>query len=154
MERLLGFGSPRPKMMFKPEPKRGKRIKSDNPVPTRRSARLCLSPQLGKSENKTKTEEVTVKRIAKVVKKSHKFKCDDCDNGFEFKNSLKKHKQTKHSQEVHGCDVCDLTFVYKDSVTRHKKQMHSDTHLKFSCDFCSVTFKYKFNMYSHVKKYH
>ena len=144
--------------MLKPKPKCAKRIKSDNPVPIRRSLRLCLSPQLGKSENNKnaggETEEETVKRIAKVIKKSHKFKCDDCDNGFEFKNSLEKHKQTKHSQKVHSCDICDLNFVYKDSVTRHKKKMHSGTNVKFSCEFCSVTFKYKFNMYSHVKKYH
>ena len=90
-----------------------------------------------------------------VPENNQMFKCDVCGKLFCFKNSLKKHVDTKHSKPAsHQCELCHLSFTYKDSLTRHLKHMHSDISDPVKCVICATVFKYKFNYYSHYKKYH
>eukprot|EP00092_Neocalanus_flemingeri_P046107 GFUD01051806.1.p1 GENE.GFUD01051806.1~~GFUD01051806.1.p1 ORF type:complete len:214 (-),score=33.38 GFUD01051806.1:24-620(-) len=85
---------------------------------------------------------------------NQKFKCSDCNQDFAFKNSLMKHKKSKHSDVIYCCNICDKTFRIKDSVLRHKKSIHSEVKAEFLCNLCTQTFKYKRNLKAHIVKIH
>ena len=105
--------------------------------------------------SQVKKIKVALKSSEKVAlvesKRPGKFLCSECGNMFAFKNSLKKHKQTKHSRQTFQCDLCDKTFVYKDSVLQHKNIVHSSDPIQFGCTICTQTFRYKCNLKVHEK---
>ena len=140
--------------LFKKLKQPAKATKDATSAVHRKSPRQMASTQ----EVDYKTSPVKKKKVAsseKVAlvesKRPGKFLCTDCGKGFAFNNSLKKHKETKHSRQTFQCDICDKIFVYKDSVLRHKNIFHSSDPIKFGCTICTQTFRYKCNLKVHVK---
>ena len=87
-----------------------------------------------------------------IVHKRNKHPiCQFCSEKFNGRLSLKKHMQTKHSNErPFSCDMCSAKFKEKGKLNRHKKFKHSDER-PFSCEVCSATFKDKNSLNIHRK---
>ena len=142
--------------------------------PTRRSDRIKLKENIpvyleenveSKRKSKIIAPPVTVKmnseplenlnlEVDKSDKGPPQFVCENCGTVFVFKNSLKKHTRSVHTQQFYSCDICDKTFVRLDSLKRHKVMLHSDSKVAHTCSFCLKHFDYKQNLVKHMKKYH
>ena len=91
-------------------------------------------PEFGHIENdKTLAKEDIKPKIVPINASSailettiprHKvYVCDDCDEEFEDKHSLKKHK-SEHVK-VYICDDCDEEFEDKPTLKQHKSDKHN-----------------------------
>ena len=127
--------------------------RSPRELPTGLYVDQCVNMKMKKCPSKP-LKNLTAILASTDSKTTGKHQCHNCDKVFAFKNSLKKHIQTKHSASSYQCDLCQKTFIYKDSVLRHKQTVHSDKTIQLQCKTCSHTFKYKYNLNVHEKKYH
>src|SRR5207253_2659716 len=52
----------------------------------------------------------------------YKVQCDECDQSFTRKDTLKMHKQKSHGEaaEKLACEECGTMFSKKENLTRHK----------------------------------
>eukprot|EP00092_Neocalanus_flemingeri_P093307 GFUD01118578.1.p1 GENE.GFUD01118578.1~~GFUD01118578.1.p1 ORF type:complete len:118 (-),score=13.41 GFUD01118578.1:173-526(-) len=83
------------------------------------------------------------------------YKCEDCGATFSCRNSLQKHKISKHTENSYKCSICGKSFLRLDSVKRHKEKIHSDNpDVQYPCNLCSKTFRYKQNLLKHLKNSH
>ena len=65
------------------------------------------------------------------------FKCNECEEEFEYKHNLQKHKTDVHIKNgTYKCEVCDLQFSEKWKFDGHLK-----TCKKNSCDQCDRIFR-------------
>ena len=78
-----------------------------------------------------------VRSHMKYVHGIEKFPCNLCDSVFEWKESLKKHIQTKHGEsgpQLYPCLQCDYKATQKSDLSRHIKTVHESQ--EFPCDYC------------------
>ena len=81
---------------------------------------------LAKEDIKPKIEPINASSsaILETTTPRHKvYVCDDCDEEFEDKPSLKKHK-SEHVK-VYICDDCDEEFEDKPTLKQHKSDKHN-----------------------------
>ena len=61
------------------------------------------------------------------IKSKHlgeKYPCDQCDQIFDLKGSLRQHRIYRHGEKTFACTECENTFTYNSSLQRHKKSNH------------------------------
>ena len=56
-------------------------------------------------------------------------KCDLCDEQFESKNKLDRHRQVIHKVK-YGCDQCDRKYPALKSLKEHKNLVHGRNQYK------------------------
>lgn len=71
-------------------------------------------------------------------KKTHRFQCQICKQGFEDGKDLKFHYKI---HKTFKCDKCNAAFI-KSSYLKDHMSMHS-TEKKHVCDICDKAFKYR-----------
>jgi hypothetical protein len=80
--------------------------------------------------------------------------CYLCKKTYKFKNSLVKHLQAQHSNQVHTCHVCESVFDYRSNLKRHIYAKHSESQINFECGLCKKMFTYNFSLKKHIRMYH
>ena len=75
-------------------------------------------------------------RKQKLNKKE--FKCNICEETFEFKAKMVIHRKVHNGEKPYSCDVCTKSFSLKDVLKAHQR-IH--TGIKpFSCELCNKSF--------------
>eukprot|EP00092_Neocalanus_flemingeri_P013262 GFUD01014293.1.p1 GENE.GFUD01014293.1~~GFUD01014293.1.p1 ORF type:complete len:206 (+),score=29.31 GFUD01014293.1:52-669(+) len=116
-----------------------------------------IKKKVSVGSNSRTVETITVNKVisANSLKDISLFQCDDCGQRFVYKNSLQRHKNSKHTENLYECNICGSTFLRLDSVKRHKEVMHKEgSRVTYSCKLCNKTFDYKQNLVKHLKKFH
>lgn len=54
---------------------------------------------------------------------SYKFKCNQCDESFQFKDILTRHCLI-HKEKTFQCNVCNIKFRSMDQLNGHIGRMH------------------------------
>jgi hypothetical protein len=68
------------------------------------------------------------------------YKCENCNNDYKTKKSLRAHIKIKHSRiESLRCEKCDKYFVNQYKLRHHLYKTHPSK-LHF-CSFCGSYFK-------------
>ncbi|KAJ2943473.1 hypothetical protein O0L34_g12278 [Tuta absoluta] len=89
-----------------------------------------------------------LKKHYKTSQVQKTFGCDQCDMGFNKKDSLTKHLMT-HLRLKFDCDICHKQFSSRNNMLRHKN-IH--TGIKpYSCDHCAKTFMEKSYLAAHLR---
>ena len=78
-------------------------------------------------KNKSKEEEKSTKY----------FKCDICDHKSEKLVTLKKHKNTKHTEQK--CKVCNQEFKISIELETHIAKEHDDQKRSLECKISEHT---------------
>ena len=112
----------------------------------------CLhSPQLSTSVEgigeEELTSEISLDHLDKISTLS--YICSDCGKVFKSRKNLYDHKRV-HKEKL-KCDICSKMFSYQSTLKRHKDTIHSNQKIRFQCDNCSKTFTLKSNMEFHKK---
>ena len=85
-----------------------------------------------------------------MKKKLTVFKCSECEEEFDKKQSLQKHKLSDHMIDgTFKCKLCDLQFN-----EQWKFDGHAKTCKKSSCDQCDKTFTSNTILNKHIKIVH
>ncbi|XP_072036559.1 uncharacterized protein [Amphiura filiformis] len=66
------------------------------------------------------------------------YQCNACDQGFDSKSVLQKHKQDKHWKVTYKCHFCHLIFESWRLRQHHIKMIHAGT---YECEYCGNTEK-------------
>ena len=156
--------SPIKKAIKEAKPKIYKKSKVE--VPSRKSSRIADKdlPDGLYSGNKENMKCTTVSKsistsvspnpleeISEVLPES--FPCDECNKVFRYKNSLVKHTNALHTENVFGCEVCFRSFTYQTNLKRHVASEHTKSP-KHKCKDCHQSFSYKHNLKTHTLKFH
>ena len=106
--------------------------------------------------NMISVEPINMNLLKGAENDNSKYKCDQCDARFAFKNSLQRHINSQHKDNCYKCSICETIFVRLDSLKRHKDKFHSEegSSVQYLCNLCSKTFDYKQNLVKHRKKFH
>ena len=95
-------------------------------------------------------------------RKSHlgikEYTCEQCDQAFAFKHSLKNHQQRVHSSvelgiRPHKCDICEKTFATIAQKRGHFRAAHVPKD-SFQCEYCDKIFSVKRTLREHKVLYH
>ena len=82
----------------------------------------------GEWKQQRKEKKKSRKRVRKSESVKYGFTCDKCDNTFDSKTGLAKHKE---SHLIFGCIQCDKNFSceedLRDHVKMHKQEYDDDT---------------------------
>uniref|UniRef100_A0A8D8NDR6 PR domain zinc finger protein 5 n=2 Tax=Culex pipiens TaxID=7175 RepID=A0A8D8NDR6_CULPI len=76
--------------------------------------------------------------------------CKRCDEEFETKKALDKHKRQEHRDYM--CDTCGLSFEQKFALETHRKR-HADVR-QYKCDYCPMEYFTRPEMLLHTKQVH
>ena len=71
-----------------------------------------------------------------------KFACNQCEQHFTTKNSLKTHIKSIHIGIKYGCDHCDNVFTQKAHLITHMKKkgkIHKKVTLKTNHNFTDLS---------------
>ncbi|XP_034147954.1 zinc finger protein 37 [Esox lucius] len=104
-------------------------------------------------------------RPRKERRKVPDLKCDICGKGFTAARSLKRHRQSWHSEERPKgrlrketgespdlkCDICGKCFEKPRNLKRHRQYLHSEERRRHMCDTCGKCFIRKDHMTQHMK---
>ncbi|XP_028128806.1 zinc finger protein 271-like [Diabrotica virgifera virgifera] len=82
----------------------------------------------------------------RLINKRHTYKCSRCESEFTSNYSLMKHMQGSHTK--YKCNQCDVTFPYKQNLDIHNSHLHV-TEGEFLCNECGKTFTKLTNLRSH-----
>ena len=85
-----------------------------------------------------------------------RFYCDQCDENFSQKSSLRRHIQSFHKSggdKEHLCNACGKKFARKLSLKLHVENVHLKTK-NFECEFCGATFNMKHHLNNHRDSKH
>ena len=84
------------------------------------------------------------------------FKCDSCDDIFEFKWDMMNHRKKMHEQSVRQCKFfAQGKCIFEDETCWYSHQPESNkTQHPFKCTFCDEVFVSKARMMSHRKTSH
>ena len=73
------------------------------------------------------------------VHTNERFKCDQCDQDFQFLKGIKRHKSSKHEAQIFKCESCGLECSTKSNLSRHIATNHGQNS-SFSCIKCRKEF--------------
>jgi hypothetical protein len=102
-----------------------------------------LKSRLEKSE----VEISDLKKQCKAKENGDKPRCGDCNESFESKSLLKKHKKANHKTSV-SCPNCEEKFEESWTLEVHLKS-HVDT-VKHECELCGKCFHMKWRLRKHM----
>ena len=90
----------------------------------------------------------------RVLKGTHKFFCDVCNNPFTKKSDIKTTKEhscgDSKAEKKYACSYCGKKFAYEQLMKDHENEKH--TGLKpYTCDYCKETFSTKYKVVAHRK---
>ncbi|XP_050518870.1 zinc finger protein 883-like [Diabrotica virgifera virgifera] len=80
------------------------------------------------------------------INKANTYKCGRCESEFTSNYSLMEHMQESHTK--YKCNQCDVTFPYKQNLDIHNSHLHV-TEGEFLCNECGKTFTKLTNLRSH-----
>ena len=63
------------------------------------------------------------------------FDCEECEQKFTQKASLKKHIDSIHKKTKHSCDICDQTFTSEHHMKEHRNILHFEN---LQCSKCTL----------------
>lgn len=91
-----------------------------------------------------------------------KFTCEFCNKLYYYENELRNHIRTHKQEKEFFCEECGEGFVWKDTLIRHKHQKHlseeerevlNETLKKHMCDLCGQAFKFKCLLKEHMESH-
>ena len=113
----------------------------------------ALNTQLNGSTSRREKKLIRlVKQIAVVSHGKSDHACDECDETFSAKCTLKEHMSTEHKKKWHACDECDKTFATKCTLNNHLSAEHKKT--CHACEECDKTLDTKCNLKEHISAEH
>ena len=60
------------------------------------------------------------------------YKCNQCDYKATQKDTVTRHKQSKHEGGRYECDQCDYKATKKSNITAHKQYKHEG--VRYECE--------------------
>lgn len=110
----------------------------------------ALNTQMNGSTSGREKELIRlVKQIAMVGHGKSYHACDECDETFSTKCTLKEHMSAVHENKCCACDECDKTFSSKCTLKEHLSAEHKKT-----CHVCDETLSAKCNPSEHLSVEH
>lgn len=107
------------------------------------------------SKHRRKTTKY--KRNVKIVTKSQKWRCFECNKDFSKRNDLQRHLRIHTGSRPFVCSICELSFTQKSTLKRHISAIHVlDTKKKYSyeCYICEKKFNRKDHLEAHMTNCH
>ena len=77
-----------------------------------------------KSQFNLDRHEAIVHNNYKPHMKVNNFQCDICEQCFNAKGDVKRHKKAIHEGRRFSCDICEYITIWKDNLRRHKAFKH------------------------------
>ena len=80
--------------------------------------------------------DIIVIYMTKLVRKSVRYKCDECNESFSWRSTLSEHIKFVHQNVQYNCETCNKSFSQKGTLKTHIKTVHenvrynSDKYLK------------------------
>ena len=71
------------------------------------------------------------------------YQCQNCDNKYKHKRSLKVHIGTVHEGKKFGCGQCNKDFSQKCHLNHHIDTVHDGKKTVFQCDQCHKQYSQK-----------
>ena len=113
----------------------------------------ALNTQLNGSASRREKKLIRlVKQIAVVGNGKPCHVCDECEETFSAKCTLKEHMSAEHKKKWHGCDECDKTFSTKFTLKEHLSAEHEKNYT--TCEECDKTFSAKCTLKEHTSAEH
>ena len=95
---------------------------------------------------------------SKISQVNHLFKCNECDNEFTSKHTLKRHSKEQHEHDIvgmHSCpeNECKYTTDHEAQLKKHITLYHSKGE-NILCDHCPFTCYSESGMKKHFGSVH
>ena len=92
------------------------------------------------------------RHIREVHSKDERIKCPECDMTFSRKESMTRHRDTKHSSSssMFKCEICHKSFTQQGNLDRHRDEVHAGYH--FKCSECPASYARKEKLQAHKEK--
>lgn len=81
------------------------------------------------------------------------WRCVRCDKVFDTGPNLRSHLQTHSEQRSHACDECGAAYKFKQTLDRHKRTRHAADVAVYECDVCGKTFKVAHSLTLHQRRH-
>ncbi|XP_066926400.1 zinc finger protein 22-like isoform X1 [Clytia hemisphaerica] len=90
----------------------------------------------------------------KGIHKGYKYRCKQCDKGYNAKNALIQHHKDLHKDlKSFKCDKCHKAFSSETYLTIHQRSVHEGVK-PFECQVCGKCFALKRQLTSHHRFVH
>jgi len=96
--------------------------------------------------NDTNSEKIITQNVEGM------FICDQCQNQFTTKGSLKMHIQAKHDGIKYACSQCEYQTSYQSDLNKHFRSKHEG--FKYSCNQCEYQATQQGNLKLHIRSQH
>ncbi|XP_073435813.1 uncharacterized protein [Dendrobates tinctorius] len=84
-------------------------------------------------------------------KVTHVKKCEDCEEVFNTKAKLIKHRAENHAVKRYACTICGIQYDYKSQFIIHQRAHTGEK--PFECDQCGARFGYKSTLLIHERRH-
>ncbi len=87
-----------------------------------------------------------------LISEENAHHCDQCERTFKWKDSLRNHVKTVHSDETgrtYSCEICAASYFTQNALTNHKRYKHPT--VQHPCPVCQKLFPLKHDLRRHMR---
>ena len=111
------------------------------------SCAFCSAKLRGKRSYENHLKSMHSESSEDGIFRNHK--CNLCHKSFKRKDTMTKHKEKVHINELIKCEFCHLEIKGSKEMKRHLDRMHIDQNRHHECDICDKVYRRKQHLRRH-----